>query len=220
MIVAASGLERDLQMVRTAPPTITSKDRDEYGKCKYIIREHSKSWMAFAEAVKNVRDGRLYLVEFDSFNEFCDANTPYEISWVNRLIEAYEASLLIAPRGAAKSLDFITSAKHWLALKEVSGDRIDAVLKRIDKEGGNKPVTTALIQKAIYGPSGKPQKAQAASEKSETEDAASALKKSVVDGAVLSRETVTSTVKQSNDRPVAITDGTSDVVRAVDPVDV
>lgn len=200
-------------MSMLATEKLNSKEQEEYGKCKWKIQEHRKTWRLFAEAMKAVRDGRLYRQEFATFDDFCDAHSPYSRRWVDTVIEAYQVFLSLGTRVPENLLPSVDSVKHWLALKDVPGDRLAAVFKRIEKDRNGKPVTTSMIEKAVHGP--KPQRpAEVPSKPNDVELEDSGI----VEGSVLSRETVTSTVKQSNDRPVAITDGASDVVRAVDPV--
>lgn len=198
----------------TPPAMITSKERDEYGKALWKIQEHMKTWVVFAEAMRDIRTKRLYLVECPSFEQFCCKYTNYTVAWVHQLIAAYE----VFERYTAvypKLCSWTGIAKHWLALKDVSEDRIEAVLKRIEKDRSGKPPTLAMINKAIYGPTGKPKPASLTEEKLEAAKPANPAEKAVVDGAVLSSQTVSTTAAAKNDRPSAKAEAVQSKVEAV-----
>jgi hypothetical protein len=182
-----------------ATEKLSSKEADEYAKCKWKIQEHKKTWKLFAEAMTEIRDKRLYRQDFSSFEKFCETLGLYEKRSIDRMIQAYKISQELGRRRPKCLVDVIDAVEHWLALKDVPEDRIEAVFKRIEKDRNGKPVTTAIINKAIHGPTGKPiAEPPKADPKPESETEKEPV---LVEGTVLSTTTVTSTTQGVNSKP-------------------
>lgn len=170
-----------------ATEKLDSRERGTYGKCKLEIQEHSKSWLAFAAAVRKVKEQRLYREEYDTFDQFCDAETPYRRSWVYDLIDAHVIHVGLSGATGQNGIDWIKSPAHLLALRNVPKESVSSVISRIDAERGSKKLTVGIIEKVLLGCG------------LEARKATRARKKKDVDGKVVS--TVTTTTKSVNDKP-------------------
>lgn len=130
---------------------VTTADRTDYKRLKQSVTDN---WIATLECMRGVheiRERKLYRVEFETWDEFCDKTLGFTRQHVNRLISAAVlpelAKVKTEPIGSnfqAESVP-ITNEAQARELARVPEEKRVEVLEKAASEG---PVTAASIAKA------------------------------------------------------------------------
>lgn len=129
-------------MPSTLTPNIkaTAAKRQRLDQLEIIIRD---SYYRQGEAFKEIRDTRLYLLDYDSFDAYCNAEWGHNRAWADRLIAAAKVAgniKQIDPFGSipknesqARSLTKLTPEAQRAALAEVENSSNKITARELEK---------------------------------------------------------------------------------------
>lgn len=130
-------------MSETPTSPLTAAERKRYQQCVQEISDGLRgSWKA-GEALRDVREARLYREDFVSFDEFCQAVHSITQRYANYLIEAVEIKEDIKER-SPKMAELLTTETQAREIGNVPRGAQVRVLKAIVRSG--EPVTAAAIK--------------------------------------------------------------------------
>lgn len=130
---------------------ITIAESKELIACEKVIEEGLSCALKAEDALRTVRDKRLYRSEFASFEDYCQTRWGKTRQWANYLLAAGAALKSLPP----KLVTAVTSVKAAAALSKVPPPKRAAVVSSITKAG--QAVTAKTIRK-VSPPPPKPAK--------------------------------------------------------------
>lgn len=143
------------------PATLTAKERKRFQECKEDISEGlKKSWKA-GEALREVRDDRLYREDFGSFEEFCQGVYSMTRRYANYLIDAVEIREDIKER-SPEAAKLLTHERQVRELANVPEGKRVALLKGLAKD--DVPITPDAIRQKVESVSGRPSDSKGSSQ--------------------------------------------------------
>lgn len=110
-----------------AKAELTSADRSEYRRLCKVVDEKMSSFVEVGQALKRIKDGKLYLTEFDTWDEFCEKRFSIHRNYANKMI------------AAAKVVENVCQDKS--ALNGYPGTHSNG--KNVEKNGEIVPITEA-----------------------------------------------------------------------------
>lgn len=113
---------------------LSDTERTRYFECKDTVRENLIAFFDVGDALKEIRDNRLYREDFDTFEAFCSETYKMKRAQAYRLIAAAEIK--------AEAGDAVQNVAQATALAKVPKEKRGAVLDKAAKTG---PVTAKSI---------------------------------------------------------------------------
>lgn len=125
-------------------------DKLRYQALKLVVVENIESGFRAWSAIKEIKETKLYLHEFDTWDQFCQSMCKLSPKHVNRMIDAYDVEVsLPKPLETNKKSgpigSTLTNERQARALAQVEPERRAVVLAQAASSG---PVTAASIEKA------------------------------------------------------------------------
>lgn len=125
----------------TVANKLSDVERTRYFECRDLIRENIVAFFDVGDALKEIRDSRLYREEFDTFEVFCSDTYKMKGAHAYRLIKAAEIKAEVG--------DAVQNESQARALAAVPKPKRAAVLDKAAKDG---PVTARSITEAAEPP--------------------------------------------------------------------
>lgn len=130
---------------------VTQTERAEYTTLKKVVTDNWVATLDCFHAAHRIREEKLYRVEYETWDEFCEKTLGFSRQHVNRLISAAQleelAKVKTEPMGSKTQADSmpITNERQARELLKVSPEKRAEVLAKAAAEG---PVTAASIAQA------------------------------------------------------------------------
>jgi len=125
---------------------LTSAESTEYESSKFEIASTQKHVERWVKAVIRIRDGRLYRIEFGTWEEFCEQMLNKTARSVHMAIQAE------AVRQEIGSTASDLSDRAALALKNVEPKKRKAVVAKAKRQGGEGPLGIFASLPAVWHP--------------------------------------------------------------------
>jgi len=131
--------------------TLTKQNQTRYQELKQVVKENLESLFKVAEAMKEIKEDKLYREEFTTWEDFCQSAYHLSVSYVDRMIDGY-----VLLESLPKNLqigetsipieEVVTNESQVRSLKKVPKDKRIKVL--IEAASSSKPITSKSIKKA------------------------------------------------------------------------
>jgi|ERR1041384_1900751 hypothetical protein len=142
-------------MSETATEELTTAERNELMRMERIAEESFGHMKTCAEALRTIRDKRLYRGEFETFKDYCLKKWGKQRSTVYMLLQAWDAkeemSNALDTDKPLQTLAKATSEKAFRALAKVPKRSRKRVFKEAVKKTNGKPPTEKAIKEASRG---------------------------------------------------------------------
>lgn len=80
-------------------PELSVSEQDQLARCERAIERGVRGFVAAGRALGEIRDGRLYRTEFDTFEEYCRERWGWSRSYSYRLLDAAAVADAVSPVG-------------------------------------------------------------------------------------------------------------------------
>lgn len=110
-------------------------------KLETIIRQNS---ILQGQALKEIRDSKLYQLDFKSFDAYCKAKWKHNRAWADRLISASSVARNLAPIGLV-----LTNENQARALKGLDEEQQKMVMQEVLKEPSQERLTARRITNVV-----------------------------------------------------------------------
>jgi len=124
-----------------ALPPLSAKEKNRFEICKQLVRDGLNTVFDVGIALREMREGKYYREQYDTWNVFCEAEFKISRSYAHRLIESSQVKEEL-PKSVTQ---LVTTEAQARALSDIPEDQRAAVLKSAAKSGS---VTAASITDA------------------------------------------------------------------------
>lgn len=121
-----------MAMFSKKPPALDHRDQADFERLTGIISRHVKDYMQVGQALREIRDRKLYRATHDSFEDFIRDTWQMDRTHAYRLIDAAEVARNVSPSGdiprteaQARPLVTLKPAEQlaaWSDAKDAAGD--------------------------------------------------------------------------------------------------
>lgn len=131
------------------PLTLDKSERGKFRKLECIIAEGISSFRAAGEALKEIRDLKLYRESYKTFERYVDEKWGFKKSRAYQIIEASEVSKRISTNGGQNErASEITSERQLRELKEVPDELMAPVIDRAVELAGDDKITASDLKQS------------------------------------------------------------------------
>lgn len=125
--------------------TLTKVEADRLRRCEDRIRQNIRGFAEVGVALAEIRDARLYRVDWKTFEEYVKDRWQFGRAHAYRLIDAAETVKVLSPQG---DIPPTIGEKHLRPLLQFPTESRPAVWERVKKARGESP-TAAEVEKEI-----------------------------------------------------------------------
>ena len=124
-------------------------ERSKLRKLESVVAEGISSFVVVGEALKEIRDAKLYRESHKTFEKYVDQKWGIERRRAYQLIDASEASKKLCNTVSqnARAAE-ITNARQLCELKDVPAESMEAVVNKAADIAGDDPITASDIKQA------------------------------------------------------------------------
>lgn len=124
-------------------------ERNKLRKLESVVAEGITSFLAVGDALKEIRDAKLYRESHKSFEKYVSDKWSMQKSQAYRLIDASVVSQNLSPMGDKNErVSEITTERQLRELKDVPAESIEAVVNKAADIAGEKTITASDIKQA------------------------------------------------------------------------
>jgi hypothetical protein len=124
-------------------------ERSKFRKLESIVAEGISSFVVVGEALKEIRDSKLYRESYKTFEKYVDLKWGIERRRAYQLIDASEASKKLCTSGTQNDrASEITTERHLRELKDVPSESMEAVVEKAVKLAGDDKITASDLKQA------------------------------------------------------------------------
>jgi hypothetical protein len=135
--------------MNTLKEKLDTVERNKLRKLEVVVAEGITSFLAVGEALKEIRDLKLYRESHKTFEKYVDQKWGMQKSQAYRLIDASVVSQNLSPMGDKNErVAEITTERQLRELKDVPVESIEAVVNKAADIAGEKTITASDIKQA------------------------------------------------------------------------
>ena len=124
-------------------------ERGRLRKLEQTVLDGMASFVAVGEALKEIRDGKLYRESYKTFEKYVDDKWGFEKRHAYRLIDAAETSKKLCPSGSQNERVLeIKSERQLREIKDVPVDSMEQVVERAAELAGDDKITASDLKQA------------------------------------------------------------------------
>jgi hypothetical protein len=124
-------------------------ERGKFRKLECIVAEGISSFRAAGEALKEIRDLKLYRESYKTFEKYVDEKWGFKKSRAYQIIEASDVSKRISTNGGQNErASEITSERQLRELKEVPDELMAPVIDRAAELAGDDKITASDLKQS------------------------------------------------------------------------
>lgn len=124
-------------------------ERGRLRKLEQTVLDGMASFVAVGEALKEIRDGKLYRESYKTFEKYVDDKWGFEKRHAYRLIDAAVTNSKLCPIGhKIERVDEIKSESQLREIKDVPVDVMEQVVERAAELAGDDKITASDLKQA------------------------------------------------------------------------
>lgn len=124
-------------------------ERSKLRKLESVVAEGISSFVVVGEALKEIRDTKLYRESHKTFEKYVDDKWSMGRSYANRLIASADVSKVLVPMGTKNErVAEINTERQLRELKDVPAESMEAVVNKAADIAGDDPITASDIKQA------------------------------------------------------------------------
>jgi hypothetical protein len=116
-----------------SPSSMTASEKSEFRLCEQVISRHKQALIETADALRTIRDKRLYRDEFKTFENYCQERWGFNKDRASQLITA-KVVLDSLPKEVITKVS-IQNERQIRAISQISGKSLPEVLKKASENG-------------------------------------------------------------------------------------
>lgn len=126
---------------------LSKGDKRDFKKLETVVAKGLQTFYEVGEALREIRDRRLYREEFSNFEQYCRERWSLSKTHVNRQIQAAQAARLLDKAGAEIAA---VPESHIRPLTKLPADRqAEAWAESLKRAGGESNVTRTLVDDVV-----------------------------------------------------------------------
>jgi hypothetical protein len=124
-------------------------ERGKFRRLEAIVAEGISSFVVVGEALKEIRDGKLYREAYKTFEKYVDEKWGMQRAHAYRLIEASDVKQILSPIGDKnKRVLEIKTEGQLRELKDVPAESLESVVDKAAAIAGDDPITASDLKQA------------------------------------------------------------------------
>jgi hypothetical protein len=124
-------------------------ERGRFRKLELVVAEGISSFVVVGEALKEIRDGRLYRESYKTFEKYVKDKWDFDRTYAHRLIDAYSVNKNLLPVGNKNErVAEITNERQLRELKDVPAESLEPVIDRAAEIAGEGKITSGNLKQA------------------------------------------------------------------------
>lgn len=148
-------------MSKALKERLDTVERTKLRKLEATVAEGIASFVVVGEALKEIRDAKLYRESHKTFEKYVDDKWGFEKRHAYRLIDASETSKKLCPTGSLNErVAEIKTERQLRELRDVPAESIEAVVNKAADIAGDERITASDIKQAreeVLAPEAKPE---------------------------------------------------------------
>lgn len=128
------------RIIETTAAILSVKEQTDLDECEQIIKAGQKQFIEVGLALGAIKDGKLYRLEYETFEEYCQKKWGFGRDYANKTVRAAK---VVKSIGRKNGYNCIQNESQARALAQIPEEKRIAALKRVKSMGD---VTAAAIK--------------------------------------------------------------------------